>query len=301
MHSDLSHKRHQLYLPGMQPLDAETHYNSDTLAEKLGLVGAGPLAFITKDQLHPPMVDDESIWRDGSRWYEGAVKHTIEAAELCQIQKKQRVLDVGCGICGPARTLVDNYSVDVVGATISTIHADTAWKINSTRHAWRKHIEVHVCDCQAPMPWKDFDCAWSMNMLYHIKNKEAMLENIKSSLRPGGKLMLDDWMLTRRATEIDSRVLGERFVGSYFAQRDDIVPHIARAGFFIHHVVDLGHIGRRLMAKHFQQQYDSCFRNNIANHYGVDAAHQFCEHIQFTINMYLDEKLTWCRIVAVNP
>lgn len=58
----------QRYLPGMKPVTTKAHYDLNSVGPELALAGAGQLAFITRDQLHPPMVDDEEIWENGRRW-----------------------------------------------------------------------------------------------------------------------------------------------------------------------------------------------------------------------------------------
>src|SRR5690606_29350909 len=131
--------------------------------------------------------DDEWMWREG-RWRDGARGHTLEAARLCELRAGERVLDIGCGVGGPARTLVDAFDVDVFGVSISTTQVDTAARINATNPRWSRHIDVAVHDCQRAYGQQRFDVAWSMNMLYHVESKERMLRAAYDALRPGGRL-----------------------------------------------------------------------------------------------------------------
>lgn len=61
------------------------------------------------DQLHPPMVYDEEIWRKSRNWRVGAQQCTRRLAEKVGINSLDRVLDIGCGIGGPARMLAREY------------------------------------------------------------------------------------------------------------------------------------------------------------------------------------------------
>lgn len=300
----------QLYLPGMEPVTTQAHYDLDTIGTELALAGAGPLAFMTKDQLHPPMVDDEEIWADGRRWHEGAVLHTIQAAKDCEIQKNERVFDIGCGIGGPARTLVSEFGVRVLGITVSETQLKTARRIDRLKSEWQRRIRVMLHDCQEPLPdpipYKDFqskqfDCAWSMNMLYHVERKEDAIRNAWEVLRDGGRLMVDDWMLTPRASESDAALLSRIFVAPHFAVREELISLIARNRFHIEKITELGYVGRLWLAEHFLPQFEKHFRRPIEEQdplFGKHTADEFSHAIQETARLYIEEKLTYCRIVA---
>jgi len=129
-----------------------------------------------------------------------------------------------------------------------------------------------------------------------------MLQNARRSLDKGGRLMIDDWMLTPRATQYDRKVLGHHFISSHFAVREDILSLIASSGFRISHFQELGHIGRTHLAHHFTEQFDKHFRKMIIEsnpEYGPSIAEHFCDAITATIDLYLQEKLTYCRILAI--
>ena len=274
------------------------HYNYDPVSI---IPGAGPLGYLVKDQLHPPMVDDELLWKDGSRWHEGAIRHTLEAVSLCGLQQGNRVLDVGCGVGGPARTLVDCFGVHVFGINISSLQLETCSAINQTNVEWKHNITVVEQDCQSPYPWEDLDCAISLNMLYHVPDQSAMLKHVFNSLREGGKLLLDDWMLTPRANDDDRRELGRHFVSDHFAVREDLISTVADHGFRIRRFVELGHIGRTHLANHFKTVFEKDFRSLIEKEYGPyghQVANDLVDGIDFSIRLYREEKLTYCRILA---
>lgn len=104
---------------------------------------------MTGDCLHPPMVDDEDMWRDG-RWQDGAREHVRQAARLVNVKKGDRVLDVGCGVGGPARLLADEYGAYVFGTSISKTQVATApdESINRT-HFGKNILLMHVMIAQS--------------------------------------------------------------------------------------------------------------------------------------------------------
>ena len=278
----------------------ENYYNSDVGTV---LPGAGPLGYIVGDQLHPPMVDDEKLWREG-RWHEGAVRHTIEAASLCSLRPGDTVLDVGCGVGGPARTLVDHFGVKVLAVNISEVQLRTCAELNATEQRWKQNISLFQHDCLLPYPWKNLDCAISLNMLYHVPDHKRMLLNIFHALRPGGQVLLDDWMLTPLATEADRQKLSFHFVSRSFAVTSELVDCVAAAGFVLHRQVDLGFIARTHLAKYFLPVFDAKYRHQVEKaygEYGKETALQFIQAIQASIQLYQEQKLTYARLVAQKP
>ena len=292
----------QGFLPGFTPIDQRDHYNLDPLGNVFGLCGAGPLALITKDQLHPPMVDDEEIWANGDRWYEGAVRHTLEAALLAEIRPGEKVLDIGCGIGGPARTLVDRFGVSVHGISTSDTQLKTFHDINQKSKVWKKSIAVENHDCQLPYRERSYDIAWSMNMLYHVEFKREMLASTYEALRLGGRILIDDWMLTPRASDGDRELLAHHFLSPHFAVREQICELLSRCGFVPSRFADLGHVGRLHLNKWFRTVFSDTFHPRLVEafpEYGEEIARDFMKAIEFTAKLYAEEKLTYFRVVGV--
>lgn len=292
----------QEFIPGMAPLDQVAHYNFDPLGKILGFEGAGLLGLMTRDQLHPPMVDDEQIWANGELWYLGAVRHVIEAAQLTEIRPGEKVLDIGCGIGGPARTLVDEFGVRVHAISTSNEQLKTFQEINQTKAQWRKMISVDLHDCQLPYRERDFDVAWSMNMFYHVEVKREMLQATYDALRMGGRILIDDWMLTPRAAKADRALLTKHFLSPHFAIREEIPELLARYGFKLFRFIDLGHVGRLHLQSSFETVFNQKFRPLLIEadpQYGKKTADDFAAAIQLTAQMYREEKLTYFRVVAL--
>jgi SAM-dependent methyltransferase len=247
------------------------------------------------------MVDDEAMWADGRRWVEGAVEHTRAAARFSGVQPRERVLDIGCGIGGPARTLATEFGADVYAISDEKHMLDTARRLNEENTRAREAIELAHHDCQLPYVESGFDLAWSMNMIYHVPDKRAMLRCAYDALRPGGRLMVEDWMLTPRATEQDVSELEHHFKARHFARVDQLIAEILATGYDLAALEDLGHVGRTHMANYSTAQMREYFTPLlVADHgeYGSSMAEDFIAGVSVAVRMYRDRRMTYLRQLA---
>jgi cyclopropane fatty-acyl-phospholipid synthase-like methyltransferase len=257
---------------------------------------------LTGDQLHPPMIDDERAWADGRRWAKAATEHTRAAARFSGLRPGDSVLDIGCGIGGPARTLVRDFGATVYSISTEPSMLDSARRLNQADPRFTDAIDLEEHDCQEPYARSGFDLAWSMNMIYHVPDKEALLRCAREALRPGGRIMIEDWMLTPVATREDRIELEHHFGSAAHARVDDLVAKLLSARFDLTAVADLGHVGRTHMAKHFASQMNDYFRPQlVADHgeeHGSSMAEEFVEAISATIRMYGERRMTYLRVLA---
>lgn len=276
----------------------------DAVGRKLGFEGAGIMAYQTSDQMHPPMVDSEELWSLAERWPEAAREHTRAAARAVGLKSDERVLDIGCGIGGPARLLVDEFGVEVYGVANAEHMLDTARKINGQTPRWEEQIEVEFHDCQEPYRQGGFDAAWSMNMIYVVPDKEALLANAAAALAPGGRIMLEDWMFTQEADAADRKIMDLHFKGGLIATVAEIEALLDSQGFEILSEEDLGHVGRTHMERHCLAQFNSEVRPRLEADFpgklvsGKQMADEWVEAIAAQIEMYISEKMTYRRYVA---
>lgn len=94
------------------------HYGGDGLAEKIagGLRRAGAdLGNLTTTDLAPC---DEFHFRGR--------KATLELARQMKLDASSRVLDIGSGLGGPARTLAEEYGCHVTGIDLTRAFCDVA-------------------------------------------------------------------------------------------------------------------------------------------------------------------------------
>ena len=120
----------------------------------------------------------------------GNVANLVRGLEV----RDRRVLDIGCGLGGPAFVLVEKYGAEVVGIDIDARLVDHAKRRAdelglSTRATFRA-VEP------GPLPFDrdSFDVVLISGALTQVEDKRGTLAECLRILRPGGWLTCYDWM-----------------------------------------------------------------------------------------------------------
>jgi trans-aconitate 2-methyltransferase len=112
-----------------------------------------------------------------------------EALSLLELRGSERVLDVGCGdgkiTAQIAQRVPDGQAVGVDAS--SNMIAFAKEKFSNGVH---QKLRFEVADAQQLRFSEDFDLVVSFNALHWIPEQDAVLQEIHSALRPGGKAQL---------------------------------------------------------------------------------------------------------------
>ena len=105
-----------------------------------------------------------------------------------------RVLDVGGGLGGPARTLANRSKVHVTVLDLTPSFVDTG-RILTERLGMSDLVEFQVGD-GTQMPYADasFDGVWTQHSTMNIPDKAALYAEIHRVLKPGGRLAMQEVM-----------------------------------------------------------------------------------------------------------
>lgn len=115
---------------------------------------------------------------------------TLTMAELAGIADGERVLDVGAGIGGPARTLAAHFGAQVTALDPTQRFCDLNAEL-SRRSRLDDKIEVVLGDARdMPIGDRAFDVVWTQAVWPNVDDKQAMLSEIHRVLKDGGRLAL---------------------------------------------------------------------------------------------------------------
>jgi SAM-dependent methyltransferase len=140
---------------------------------------------ITVDDLAP--VDEFHI---------GGRKASENFLDQLHFSTKQHVLDVGCGLGGPARFVASRYQSRVTGIDLTNEYVETG-KMLCEWVGLDHLISLHQCSALA-MPFADetFDGAYMLHVGMNIEDKEKLCREVSRVLRPGSLFGIYDVMRT---------------------------------------------------------------------------------------------------------
>jgi tocopherol O-methyltransferase len=156
-------------------------------------------------------------------------------ADRVRLKSGERVLDAGCGVGGSSLWLAKERGVDVVGITLAARQVDKARSYAARRGlTHRAHFEV--ADFTAmPFPDASFDVVWAVESLCHAPGKAAFYQEAARVLRPGGRVVVADFVRAGRPLDATGeRLLHEWLTGWAVPDIDtpgEHTEHLAAAGF----------------------------------------------------------------------
>jgi len=154
------------------------------------------------------------------------------------IAETQRVLDLGAGYGGAARTLAESFGCEVVCLNLS--ETQNARNRSLSKAAGLSGVKV-VHGNFEHLPFEDasFDVAWSQDALLHSGARQRVVDEVARVLRPGGRFVFTDPM---RGDDIDVATLGpilERIHLDDLASFAIYREACARAGLEMDHIENL--------------------------------------------------------------
>lgn len=167
-----------------QPNAVQNHYTNESLASRiqtaLSNAGAG---------------DGQIAWFDLARldqFHVRGLQATKELAEGLGLSGGENVLDVGCGLGGPARYLAAVLGCHVTGIDLSQPFIDVATML-SERTGLSDLLTFVQADATAmPFPSESFDHAWTQHVAMNIQDKDGFYRSIYRVLKKGGRLAIFD-------------------------------------------------------------------------------------------------------------
>jgi SAM-dependent methyltransferase len=117
---------------------------------------------------------------------------TNDLAQAMALQRGMTVLDLGCGIGGPARYLSAIHGANVTGIDLSPSFIRTAWYLTQ-RCGLVDRTMFLVGDALDPaVPMGSMDRVVLQHVAMNIKDRAALYRAIRRVLKPGGKAGIYD-------------------------------------------------------------------------------------------------------------
>ncbi len=160
------------------------HYSQAGLGEKI-------LAAYERagKNVHTLTRDDLSSFDE---FHIGGREATRELARLAGLQAGMKVLDLGSGVGGPARTLAAEFGCEVVGLDIVEDYCLAAEMLTARVGLSDSVTFRHGDVMNMPFGEASLDVVWSQHTMMNIADKARLFDEIRRVLRPQGRLALHE-------------------------------------------------------------------------------------------------------------
>jgi ubiquinone/menaquinone biosynthesis C-methylase UbiE len=114
------------------------------------------------------------------------------AAEYGAPAPEDTLLDLGCGLGGPGRFLVDQFGCSVLGVDLLPLRIDLAQALTDLT-GMGERISYRVADAtNLGLADESFAQVWMLDVSMHIRDKQALFGEIARVLRPDGLLVMHE-------------------------------------------------------------------------------------------------------------
>ena len=134
--------------------------------------------------------------RKGESFKDSIANHQHFLGSAMDLEPGMNVLDIGCGVGGPQRSIAEKFGVNVPGLNINEYQLSKCEEYNK-KAALDKRCDVLHGDFMAiPAQDQSFDAAYHIEAIAHAPSKEGVYAEIFRVLKPGAIFAGYDWCMT---------------------------------------------------------------------------------------------------------
>jgi sarcosine/dimethylglycine N-methyltransferase len=164
-------------------------------------------------------------------FHTGGFSASHELRELAQIRAKDRVLDIGAGLAGPARMLAAALGCRVDCLEMSPDFCTGATLLNRLT-GLDDLIEVHQGSAlELPFADDSFDVVWMQNVGMNIADKRKLYAEICRVLKPGGRYAFQEVATGEAPTSYFPLPWATDPADSFLVSGDELHVLLGEAGF----------------------------------------------------------------------
>lgn len=229
--------------------------------------------------------EDTHNWHFGY-WPENSKRATFEEAQdhmtdliINRLPQKegQSILDVGCGIGGPAIRLVKKMNCFVTGITNSHFQIEKA-QVLTEKNNLSNQISFQFADAiNLPFGNESFDATIALESMGQIPDNDKAMGEIARVLKPGGTFVFADGYAIRPISKKMKDLLYYFFLAPSIHTEEELVNLLKKSGFEVKEMTDYTEQTKRSMRellilifrnknelrKKYGDEFDTMIRNDL--------------------------------------
>ena len=167
-----------------------------------------------------------------------------------------RVLDVGCGVGGPALYLAEKTGCHVTGIDLMEWHAEEA-AARAAARGLSGRSKFQAGDATAlTFPDAGFDVVWSQDAWCHVPDKPAVISEAARVAKQGGHIVFTDWVVLGEMAPDYLEAVQSAVAAPNFASPAQYRQWLEGAGCTVHSMDDI--------SAHFAARYRTMIANLTA-------------------------------------
>ncbi len=148
-------------------------------------------------------------------------------AEKVGITKDDYVLDAGCGVGGSSVYLAQKYGCKVMGITLVDKQVAKA-KENAIKFEVKDKVDFGVNDyTNTGYTDESFSVVWALESVCHTQDKLKFFKEAYRLLKPGGRLIIAEYLLTRDEYSVKEQKIINRWLDGW------VMPNLAISTGFV--------------------------------------------------------------------
>lgn len=155
------------------------HYGSDEIAARI-------LAALAEEGIGPEALTPE-VLAPLDQFHGRGLEATREIAAMLAPQAGEHLIDIGCGIAGPARWIASSFACKISAVDLTPEFCAAAATLNALT-GLSGQVSVQPANALAlPFGDQQFDGGYAQNVLMNIADKRAFARETFRVLKPGGR------------------------------------------------------------------------------------------------------------------
>ncbi len=247
------------------------------------------------DGLNPDHLNARDLWKWDQDHY-GGLEAVDALADALSISKESHVIDLCCGMGGPARYLATTRACTIHGVDLNQSRIDGANELTRRVRLGDRVTFSQANICVLPQADASFDCAISQEAFLHIEDRESLLAQCKRVLTPGGRLGFTDWTAGEGLSDEHRQRFARTFAASRIVTPHDYRRLLPQAGFCVDEVIDLSDAWREILQQRLEM-FRSLESDTVAR-FGQQRHDTYIANYEFFVERISAGDLGGARVIA---